>query len=181
MDFIYLIKIIYFILPAAFANMAPVLVKKLPMLSQPIDFNASMGNERILGKNKTWRGLAFGIAFAVLISLLQGYLYQFPIIKSVSFADYSQVNLLMLGFLFGLGAMTGDIVKSFVKRRLGIPPGKSMLVFDQIDWIIGALLFVSLIINLGWRMIIASIILFFFLHLLVKCIGYFLRIEDKPL
>ena len=88
MDILYLIKIIYFILPAAFANMAPVLVKKLAALNVPLDFNMNFYGKRLFGKNKTWRGLVFGVLFAMLISLLQAYLYQFNIIKSISFLDY---------------------------------------------------------------------------------------------
>jgi CDP-diglyceride synthetase len=41
--------------------------------------------------------------------------------------------------------MTGDAVKSFFKRRLGITPGKSWFPFDQLDFVLGAILFVSII------------------------------------
>jgi CDP-2,3-bis-(O-geranylgeranyl)-sn-glycerol synthase len=42
----------------------------------------------------------------------------------------------------GLGTAVGDAVKSFFKRRVGIAPGASWPVFDQIDFLLGAYLFV---------------------------------------
>ena len=35
--------------------------------------------------------------------------------------------------------MAGDSAKSFLKRRVGIPPGESWILFDQLDFVIGAL------------------------------------------
>ena len=48
---------------------------------------------------------------------------------------------LMIPLLFALcfGALLGDIVESFFKRRLGKNRGEDWLVFDQLDFIIGAL------------------------------------------
>jgi CDP-2,3-bis-(O-geranylgeranyl)-sn-glycerol synthase len=52
---------------------------------------------------------------------------------------------LLVGFLMGLGTGVGDAVKSFFKRRAGIPPGASWPVFDQLDVFGGAYLFVALV------------------------------------
>ena len=51
----------------------------------------------------------------------------------------------LLGALLGFGAMTGDAVKSFFKRQRGIPPGKSWFPFDQLDFVVGGLLFAALV------------------------------------
>ena len=42
----------------------------------------------------------------------------------------------------GLGTGVGDAVKSFFKRRVGIAPGASWPVLDQLDFFAGAYLFV---------------------------------------
>lgn len=42
-----------------------------------------------------------------------------------------------------LGTGVGDAVKSFFKRRVGIAPGASWPVFDQLDFFAGAFLFVA--------------------------------------
>ena len=43
----------------------------------------------------------------------------------------------------GIGTGVGDAVKSVFKRRVGIAPGMSWPVFDQLDFFAGANLFVS--------------------------------------
>ena len=50
MEFIiFILSCIYFLLPAGFANMAPVLVKKLNFLDYPIDFSFNIKGKRIFG------------------------------------------------------------------------------------------------------------------------------------
>ena len=54
-------------LPAGIANAVPVLVKKVPGLSKlkaPIDGGISFRGKRLLGANKTWRGLISGTLVA---------------------------------------------------------------------------------------------------------------------
>jgi CDP-2,3-bis-(O-geranylgeranyl)-sn-glycerol synthase len=48
---------------------------------------------------------------------------------------------IFLGFVLSLGALTGDLLESFIKRRLNRSPGSSLPVADQIDFILGAFLF----------------------------------------
>jgi len=59
-------------LPAYFANMAPVLVQKINLFAYPVDFNQKMNNKPIFGKNKTFRGFIFGIIF---VSFAPGVVY----------------------------------------------------------------------------------------------------------
>ena len=80
---LFLLKCFYLLLPAYFANMAPVLVKKVNLLAYPIDFNAKLKNKPLLGKNKTFRGLFFGIAFSMAISYIQYLLYGTSFFRSV--------------------------------------------------------------------------------------------------
>ena len=166
---IFIIKCIYFMLPAYFANMAPVIVKKsFKKLAIPV-------NEKIFGKNKTYRGLIFGILFAIIIAFAQ-YLAYSPL-NYLYFFDYS--NWLELGFLIGSGAVFGDLIKSFFKRMLGYKPGQPFVPFDQIDFVIGALLFVSLVFELTIEMIVTIIITSFILHILVNHAAYYLKIRNE--
>ena len=71
-----LLSCFYLMLPAYFANMAPVIVKKINFLGIPIDFNKKINDKPIFGKNKTFRGLIFGIIFAMIITYLQFLLYK---------------------------------------------------------------------------------------------------------
>jgi CDP-2,3-bis-(O-geranylgeranyl)-sn-glycerol synthase len=43
----------------------------------------------------------------------------------------------------GLGTGVGDAAKSFFKRRVGIAPGASWPVFDQLDFFAGAYVFLA--------------------------------------
>lgn len=122
-------KLAYFMLPAYAANMAPVLGRFFPM-NFPLDFNRNYAGQRVLGNHKTVVGTLLGLLAAFTI----GYIQQ----------ETGRAMLL------GSGALLGDVVKSFVKRRLGIKPGKSFIPWDQIDFTIGALAMASLVYFPGW-------------------------------
>jgi len=140
-----ILQIIYFLLPAALANMMPVFMKnKMPYLNKPLDFNFKLGKNRILGDNKTFRGLVSGIIGAVIIVYIQLILYDFKLFRDLSLINYSTINFLVFGFLIGFGVIFGDAIGSFIKRRFNIIPGKSLLLIDQINGIIGLAVFVYL-------------------------------------
>lgn len=178
MDFvIFVLKCFYLMLPAYFANMAPVMVKKINLFAVPIDFNKKINNKPILGENKTFRGLIFGVIFSIIISYLQFSLYNVEFFRAVSFIDYE--NWLLFGFLIGLGALTGDSVKSFFKRRLGIRPGEKFIPFDQADFVVGALIFIIPIIDLTLKIFIVSLLLSFVLDIIVNHLAFYLKIRDE--
>lgn len=173
-----ILEIFWLLLPAGAANITPVLVRKVNFLNYPIDANKTLFGNRIFGENKTWRGLFFGIGAAIVVLAWQKYAYiYFITIQSISFFDYAEVNVYGLGFLFGFGALFGDLVKSFFKRRLKIPSGSMWIPFDQIDWIFGALIFLSFYFSFHWSVWVASLLFYGFLHPIVNLLGYWLRIK----
>jgi len=167
----------YFMLPAYFANMAPVIVRKINFLNFPIDLNKKINNKAIFGKNKTWRGLFFGILFAVVISYIQYILYKNEFFIGLSFIDYS--NWLLIGLLLGFGAIMGDLIESFVKRRLNYGPGKPFVPWDQLDFIFGALVFIYPIISLSFDKVFIILTLSFVLHIIVNHTAFYLRIRKE--
>ena len=171
------LKCFYLMLPAYFANMAPVIVKKINLFAFPIDFNRTMNDKPVLGKNKTFRGLVFGIIFAVIIAYLQFLAYNELFFKNISFVDYK--NWMLFGFLMGFGALTGDSVKSFFKRRIGISPGEKFIPFDQTDFVVGALLFIPPLFPLTLKIFVSSLILSFLLHIIVNHAAFYLRIRNE--
>ena len=54
------------------------------------------------------------------------------------------MDLLIIAVPASLGALLGDLAGAFLKRRLKIEPGGSLPLLDQLDFVIGAVLFVSL-------------------------------------
>lgn len=170
-----ILKSIYFMLPAYFANMAPVVVKRwFKFLAIPIDFNKKWKGEAIFGSHKTIRGFVFGILFALIVAYLQKALYANPFFSNLSFIDYS--GWLGAGFLLGFGALFGDLVKSFFKRRVGIKPGARFIPWDQLDYIIGALVFVSFVYTPSLQVIAVILIISFVLHVAANHIAYYLKI-----
>ena len=174
---LFTLKCFYFMLPAYFANMAPVIVRKINLFVHPIDFNKKINNKPLLGKNKTFRGLIFGIVFAIIVAYLQYLAYDKAFFKSISFIDYK--NWLLFGFLMGFGALAGDSVKSFFKRRLNIKPGAKFIPFDQTDFVVGALVFIMPIFNLTSSIFLVSLVLSFILDIIVNHLAFYLKIRNE--
>lgn len=172
---ILIIKCLYFMLPAYFANMAPVLFRKLNFLNYPVDFNVKFRGNPLLGKNKTYRGIFFGVLFALIIAYLQYYFYGY--FNSISLYNYN--NWLLIGFLLGFGALFGDLVKSFFKRRCSINPGCRFIPMDQLDYSIGALLLFSFYDILSLDKILIIIIMSFFLVIVINHIVFYLKIRNE--
>ena len=172
-----IIQTFWLLLPAGFANMAPVLFKWVPFINYPVDFNKKFRDKPIFGKNKTYRGFLFGILTAILIVFIQQNVYEYT--SSISLLNYSEINVFLLGFLMGFCALFGDLIKSFFKRQVGIDSGHSWFPFDQIDWVIGSLIFAGFYINPEIKIIAASILLFGILHPVINLIGYYLGIKKN--
>lgn len=175
-----IIKTVYFCLPAYLANMTPVLVAKpkiFEFINIPVDLGKTWQGQPIFGKGKTWRGIIMGTIIAVCMSAIQSLLYRYEPIQQISVVNFYEVNFLWFGLLAGLGAMLGDLIKSFFKRRIGIGSGKSWPVADQLDFVIGFILFTYWLVHPTWIVIGAAAILTLVLHPLTNIIGYALKIK----
>lgn len=164
----------YWILPAYCANMCPVIFAKLGWLKQldrPIDGGRRLGNQALFGEHKTWRGLAAGTIGAVIICGLQALFYQQLWLRDLALFDYSS-HWLPVGMLMGSGAIIGDLIKSFFKRRIGIVSGGAWPVFDQLDFVVGAFAFASLVTWPGWQIFTIACLLTLILHPLTNLLGF---------
>ena len=163
-----ILKTSYFFLPAGIANMSPVLFKNINFLNHPI-------NKKLFGSHKTYRGIFFGVILAIFISFLQFLLTNF----NLSLIHYTKFNFLFVGFLLGAGAMLGDLIKSFFKRRLSIKPGSSFIPFDQLDWILGAIILTFPLIKYSLIQLTSLIIIYGLLHPLINLLGYILKLKKN--
>ena len=105
----------------------------------PMDFGRNWRDgRRILGPSKTWSGFWFGTFFALPFALLQAWLYLIapPELRVVPGFGPTLVAALPVAFLLTAGAMTGDALGSFVKRRLGRPSGARTLLLDQMPFVL---------------------------------------------
>ncbi len=138
MDTAALVRVLWFFLPAYAANMAPVLVQgHLEALAGPIDAGRTVRGRRLLGDHKTWRGLVAGVLAGAAVFALQVAVHGAGLLRGLMLVDYADLSLLT-GVLLGLGTGIGDALKSFFKRQVGIAPGASWPVFDQLDFMVGA-------------------------------------------
>jgi len=164
------LKSLYFFLPAYLANMAPVLVKKIPFADKPIW-------AKKLGTHKTWRGIISAVVFGTIVFWLQKVAYVAGF-KSLALIDYSDFSIL-LGFLLGSGAIFGDAMKSYYKRKADIKEGHPWPVFDQIDFVIGGLVFSWFVYVPAAEVALIVLVLSPLLHFLVSYSGYLLRLRKE--
>lgn len=174
----------WFFLPAGLANMFPVFAARLPVIRRweyPMDFHFNIRGKRVLGPHKTMRGLMTGIIVGVAIVWIQKKLYlNYESVRGFS-VDYSAISPIYLGALLGLGAILGDAVKSFFKRQANIASGESWLFFDQIDYIIGGIVFTYWYAPLTPVQYVYLVLIYFVLHFVVNGAGYMLGLKRAPI
>jgi CDP-2,3-bis-(O-geranylgeranyl)-sn-glycerol synthase len=181
-----LIFSLWFLLPAGLANMAPIFAARLIGLRRwdaPIDGGRLVRGEPVLGPHKTWRGLLAGMVVSTgALALQQLAVTQWGwaagIVAGVSYAN---LPTLVLGPLLGFGALGGDAVASYFKRRAGKLPGQSWVPLDQLDYVIGAILVTLPFLVLPSVLYIYMLGLWFGLHLAASYIGFRLGLKEAPI
>lgn len=146
------------------ANGAPILAQRLlgRRLDWPLDGGRVLADgQRLLGKSKTLRGVVSALLLTPLAALALG-------------------ETVWLGGLIAAGALAGDSLSSFLKRRLGRAPSSQALGLDQIPEALLPLLLVR-----GWReldglTLIGLVVAFVVLELLLSKLLYRLRIRRRP-
>jgi len=177
---------LWFFLPAALANVAPILVARLHIVRRwnaPLDSGRTYHGRQILGPHKTWRGLVSGLLVATLTFWLQQLaVRQFDWAQSIAeHMDYAMLPALLVGPLFGLGALGGDAIKSFFKRRRGVHSGGTWVPFDQLDYIIGGALAVAPFIQLRLVQYVWILAIWFVIHLISSYVGWLLGLKARPI
>lgn len=164
MDVTKAVELVWLILPAYAANMAPPFVKYWKGWNRPI-------NVRRLGTHKTVVGFALGVAAALIVARFQFAVHRSP---------YVAWTWWQYGLLQGMGAMAGDTIKSYFKRRRGIAPGARWVPADQLDFVAGALLLSGPGLALSTVDLLAIIAITFVGHIAVNHLAFALHIRDTP-
>ncbi|MFH1367401.1 MAG: CDP-archaeol synthase [Patescibacteria group bacterium] len=169
---LFVLKTAWYFLPIGVANMMPVIFSRwFNFLAFPLDGGKIWRGERIIGDHKTFRGILLAVLGGTLIFVIQKYAYiNSDFFYSISLINYGKESL-ALGFFMGLGAITGDLVKSFFKRRMKKDPGRSWFPYDQIDYTLGGMIFGLLFFVPPWPIMIFAIVLGVLLHLATNLIG----------
>jgi len=156
------VEALKFIFPAYCANAAPVLAGG----GLAMDFGKNwFDGKRVFGNNKTFRGFFFGLAIGVAVGLVEWVLFGYPLLFSL---------------LSPLGALLGDLAAAFLKRRLGIAPGSLLPIVDQVDFVVGAIVFSLPLAMIYWELAATVIIITPPIHLLTNFLAYKLKLKKSP-
>ena len=142
-------------LPAYVANASATLARFLPE-THPVDRGLEWGGRRLLGNGKTWEGLIIGTCAGVLVGVF--------------------IHSLPDALLMSLGAMVGDMVGSFVKRRAGLRRGEEAPLLDQLDFVIGSFLLVPPPPRWAVLIVVATP----FIHRTASVLGHLLGVKREP-
>jgi CDP-2,3-bis-(O-geranylgeranyl)-sn-glycerol synthase len=171
-----LVEAIYLILPAYAANGLVPLFRG----SHPVDGGRKLVRHRLFGEGKTWEGLFAGMVIGAVIALVEQ--LAFPYLPwGISDVPLTIVPMtVQMGLLLGLGAMIGDLGGSFIKRRFGLKRGTAAPLLDQEDFLIGSLLFASVLVAVGLVWWIMLLVITPIIHLAANAIGYIFKVKKTP-
>ena len=170
---------IWTMLPAYVPNNAAVLLGG----GQPIDDGRTLDDARILGDGKTWRGALAGTLAGVALALVLNAIA--PAVETatgLSVPIFPPVAVLALP----LGAILGDMLASFLKRRTGRSRGAAFPGLDQLDFLVGALALTALTVT-DWFTatftlgVLATIVLVTpLLHVTTNVVAYRAGLKSEP-
>ncbi len=154
----WMLETIYIYLPAYIANATPVLLGGGP----PLDGGRTwVDDQPLLGDHKTVRGTLSGIVVGIAVGILQ---MQF-----------------LRGVLLSVGAIGGDIVISFIKRRIKLKSGAMFPIADQMGFIVFAVLLVSLVQpSPTWERAVAILRATLPIHYLTNVVAWVLKLKRNP-
>ena len=177
---------------AGILNMAWCKADILKPLQKPIDAGKNFRDKcRIFGDNKTWKGLVGYILLNSLSMVIFGLIFNALNWNQYSFIYQNHDNNLL--FNLGVGALIGltyalfELPNSFLKRRLGIKPGKTangwwrafFVFLDQADSIFGLCLVVCLFYPMSLGLYFAYVLIGAATHILINIILYFAHLRKN--
>lgn len=168
----------WILLPAYAANAFALLSKYLK--AQPIDQGMKLKKHRILGKGKTIEGFVIGLAAGTAVGIAETLLYPDINLYATSFGVSLPAMSFFIGFMIAFGALAGDAIGSFIKRRMNLKRGAKFSIIDKLDFVIGAILFSYWFTDISVLMIVIMIIMTPLLHKVTNIIGYTLKIKKEP-
>jgi CDP-2,3-bis-(O-geranylgeranyl)-sn-glycerol synthase len=157
-----IINALIFIFPAYCANAVPVLAGG----GTKIDFGKNfIDGKRLFGNNKTFRGFFFGWVIGLSVGLAVCYFFDYPIFFAI---------------LTPLGALLGDLTAAFLKRRLDIAPGGLLPIIDQLDFVVGAIVFSLPLALISWKVAVVTLLITPPIHLFTNICAYKLKLKKHP-
>ncbi len=150
-----------FILPSYAANSIPALFGG----GRALDFERKLfDGGRIFGEHKTVNGLISGLLAGTTIATLESL--------------FVRADLFLFGVIASLGALGGDLVGAFIKRRLKLPPGYALPLLDQLDFVFGGLGLLSSFYVIEIGVVFLVFLMTPIIHLVGNMIAYISKTKD---
>ncbi len=146
------------------AHGAPILARDLlgTRLAVAVDFGRRLADgQPVLGSSKTWRGLVAALAAGAVLAPLLG-------------------HEAALGVNFAAWAMLGDLLTSFLKRRLGIAPGGRASGLDQLPEALLPLAMMREALALDALDVVGVCLAFFIVDLVLSRLLYRWHLRERP-
>jgi len=130
--------------------------------SLPVDFGATwLDGRRILGGNKTIRGVLAGILGGTLL---------FPLLGQSIWIACGAATLVMIG----------DLTSSFIKRRMAVPSGSEVALLDQLFESLFPLIYLASVIPLSFFKAVVILLLFIAIAYISSRFWSMLTVPDIP-
>ncbi|MEK6902299.1 MAG: CDP-2,3-bis-(O-geranylgeranyl)-sn-glycerol synthase [archaeon] len=164
------VYLLFTALPMYMANASPMLFGG----KTPLDFNHVMKDgQPLFGKGKTWKGTLMGVLIGSFTGLLLQYFFPaYTAMVSPAYLEYA--------ILLSVGAILGDLIGSYIKRRINMKRGQPAHVLDQLDFVVGGLALGLLVSIPNWTGIALLIMITPFMHLAFNRLAYELKIKNVP-
>ncbi len=182
------IAVLWLLLPTYVANAFATLPRGR---GPPMDFGRTWPKDgrRIFGPSKSWSGFLFAGFAAMPICLLEAWLILIapPDLKLVPVLAPTVLGAVPLAAILTFGAMTGDALGSFFKRRSGLESGARTLLVDQLPFVlvpiaIGLVVYPSLFFGVfgDWQAVLWLVIFTLGLHAAFNWVGYWAGLKKVP-
>jgi CDP-2,3-bis-(O-geranylgeranyl)-sn-glycerol synthase len=146
------------------ANGSPILIRLL--LNDSFDLAVDFGqklpdNRRVFGDSKTWRGIIAALVSTAIAAWLFGY-------------------LVTTGLLVAAYAVLGDLIASFIKRRLSMPPSSMAPLLDQVPESLLPAWMLMHVFKLDMMSVILLVLTFIIVELSLSHILYRWGVRKRP-
>jgi CDP-2,3-bis-(O-geranylgeranyl)-sn-glycerol synthase len=182
------LAVLWLLLPAYVASALATLPRGR---GPPLDFGHTWARDgrRVLGPSKTWSGLLAGGLLAMPVGLLEAQLILLapPDLQLVPAFAPSVLAAVPVVAILTFGAMAGDALGSFVKRRLGFASGARTILLDQLPFVllpiaIGIVVYPTLFLGVfgSWEAVLWLLVYTLGLHTAFNWVGYKVGLKKVP-
>ncbi len=187
----YWFRICYTLLPVILAGVCNMIFVKLPVLDclkKPMDNGmVYRDGKRLFGANKTWKGFWGMVFFTGFWMWCLGSLDALsPWVRGLSLICYEEIPPAwqwFYGALWGLGYVVFELPNSYVKRRIGIPPGQNakglkgyiFMFVDQADSVLGCMVFMLFFyvptVSEALAIFVAGVVIHYVINIMLFVVG----------